>query len=149
MNQTLDPEEWPSICFEGELLPQSLSAIHILIYRGFTERTSEWIWRLPHCKEVWKGGESTWCIESATEIIDHLLDNRADILSEICERLGPDEFNAETTIDEWLTTLARIQTLAKSAGDTCRWIAGDPTERAEETRRRILAFLDKQQPPET
>jgi len=149
MNQTLDPEEWPSIRFEGELLPQSLSAIHILIYRDFTEPTGDWIWRLPHSKEVWKGGETTWCIESATEIIDHLLENRAEVLSEIQERLGPHEFDAETTIDEWLTALARIQTLAKSAGDTCRWIAGAPTERAEETRRRILAFLDKQHPPET
>jgi hypothetical protein len=151
MNQTLDPEEWPSIRFEGELMPQSLSAIHILINRDFTERTGDWIWRLPHCKEVWKDGEATWCIESATEIIDHLLENRAEIIAEIQDRLGPHEFDAETTIDEWLTALARIQTLtrSRSAGDTCRWIAGEPTERAEETRRRILAFLDNQQPPES
>ena len=146
MNQTLDAQECPSIRFEGELQPQSLSAIHILIYRDFTERTGDWIWRLPHCKEVWKDGDSTWCIESATEIIDHLLEHRSEIIAEIQERLSPDGFNAEATIVEWLTALARIQTLAKSAGDTCRWIAGQPTERAEETRRRILAFLDKQHP---
>lgn len=149
MNQTLDPEKYPSIRFEDELLPQSLSAIHILIYCDFTERTGDWIWRLSHCKGVWKEGEATWCIESATEIIDHLLENRADVITEIQERLVPHGFVAETMIDEWLTALARIQILAKSAGDTCRWIAGEPTQRAEVAHRRILAFLDKQQPPET
>ena len=149
MNQTLDPEEWPSIRFEGEALPQSLSAIHILIHRDFTERTGDWIWRLPHCKEVWKDGESEWCVESATEIIDHLLEHRAEIIAEIGERLGPDGFDARTTVDEWLAALTRIQTLAKAAGDTCRWIAGEPTERAEEVRRSILAFLEQQPPPET
>jgi hypothetical protein len=149
MNQKLDPKEWPSIRFEGELMPQSLSAIHVLINRNFSERTGEWIWRLPHCKEVWKDGESTWCIESATEIIHNLLEHRAEIVADIQDRLDPHQFDAETTIDEWLTALARIQALARSAGDTCRWIAGEPTERAEETRRRILAFLDKQQPPES
>jgi hypothetical protein len=149
MNQKLDPKEWPSIRFEGELMPQSLSAIHVLINRNFSERTGEWIWRLPHCKEVWKDGESTWCIESATEIIHNLLEHRAEIVADIQDRLDPHQFDAETTIDEWLTALAHIQALARSAGDTCRWIAGEPTERAEETRRRILAFLDKQQPPES
>ena len=149
MNQLLDPEEWPSIRFDGESLPQSLSGIHILIYCDLTERTGDWIWRLPHCRGVWKDGESEWCVESATEIIDHLLEYRTEVVAEIQERLAPHGFDAQATLEEWLTALARIQTLARSAGDTCRWIAGEPTERVEETRRRILAFLDKQQLPET
>lgn len=147
MNQPLDPEEWPSICFEGELLPQSLKGISILINRDFTERTGDWIWRLPHCKEVWKGGEPEWCIASATEIIDHLLEHRADVAADIQERLGPFGFDGETTIDEWLTALVRIQSLAESSSGICRWIAGEPTERAEEGRRRWLTFLDSQAPP--
>jgi len=140
MNKTLDPEEWPSIRFEGELLPQSVSGISILIDRELTESTGDWIWRLPHCKEVWKDGEADWCIESATEIIDHLLEFRTEVVAEIRERLGPHGFEAQTTIDEWLAALTRVQVLANSSGGTCRWIAGAPTERAEETRRKILAF---------
>jgi hypothetical protein len=44
--------------------------------------------------------------------------------------------------------LSRIQSRAKSSGEICRWIAGEPTVRAEETRRRLVAFLDSQAPPE-
>lgn len=149
MNQQLDPEDWPSIRFEGELLPQSVSGISILIDRDFSERTGDWIWRLPHCKEVWKGGEAEWCIASATEIMDHLLDHRVEVGAEIQERLGPHGFDGQATIDEWLAAMARILSLARSSRDVCRWIAGEPTEGAEETRRRILSFLDQQAPPET
>ncbi len=148
MNQQLDTQDWPSIRFEGELLPQSVSGISILIDRKFTERTGDWIWRLPHCKEVWKDGEAEWCIASATEIIDHLLEHRDEVTAEIRERLGPHGFDGKTTIDEWLTALSRIQSRAKSSGEICRWIAGEPTQRAEETRRRLVAFLDSQAPPE-
>ena len=149
MNQQLNPEDWPSIRFEGELLPQSVSGISILIDRDFTELTGDWIWRLPHCKEVWKEGESEWCITSATEIINHLLEYRTEVAAEIHERLGPHGFDSQTTIDEWLTALASIQSLAKSSSNSCRWIAGEPTQRAEDSRRRLLAFLDKQAPPNT
>lgn len=148
MNQRLDPKDWPPIRFEGELLPQSLSGISILIDRDFSGRTGDWIWRLPHCKEVWKDGEAEWCLTSATEIIDHLVEHRAEVVSDIQRRLGPHGFEGQNTIEEWLTALTSIQFLAKSSGDTCRWIAGEPTERAEETRRRILTFIEKQQPPE-
>ena len=147
MNQSLDPEEWPSIRFEGESLPQSLKGISILIDRDFTGRTGDWIWRLPHCKEVWKEGESDWCISSATEIIDHLLEHRDEVVVDIRERLGTHGFDAEPTIDEWLTALARIQSLARSSDGKCRWIAGEPSESAEEVRRSFLAFLDSQAPP--
>ena len=147
MNQQLDPEDWPSIHFEGELLPQSVSGISILIGRDFTERTGDWIWRLPHCKEVWKDGDAEWCVASASEIIDHLLVHRAEVVAEIQERLAPHGFDAQATIDEWLAAMRRIQNLAESSGNTCRWIAGASTQRAEETRSRILAFLDAQQPP--
>lgn len=148
MNQKLNTEDWPSICFEGELLPQSVSGISILINRDFTERTGDWIWRLPHCKEVWKEGEAEWCIESATEIINHLLEHRDEVVADIQERLSPYGFDSQCTIDEWLTALALIQTISKASGDTCRWIAGEPTERAEKGRKRFLAFLDKLQPPD-
>jgi hypothetical protein len=148
MNQQLDPEDWPSIRFEGELLPQSLGGISILIDREFTERTGDWIWRLPHCKEVWKDGDAEWCIASTTEIIDHLLEHREEIAAEIRNRLGPHGFDGDATIDEWLSALARIQSLASFSGEICRWIAGEPTASAEETRRRLLAFLDSQAPPE-
>ena len=148
MNQHLDPNEWPSIRFEGELLPQSVRGITILINRDFTERTGDWIWRLPHCKEVWKDGEAEWCIASATEIINHLLEHRSEVVAEIRERLGSHGFDGLSTLDEWLTALARIQSLARSSSDVCRWIAGEPTERAEENRRRILALLDRKAPPE-
>ena len=131
------------------MLPQSVSGISILIVREFTELTCDWIWRLPHCKEVWKGGDAEWCIASATEIIDHLLEHRAEVVADIQERLGPHGFDGQATIDEWLIALTRIQSLASSSGDSCRWIAGEPTERVEEARRRILTFLDRQAPPET
>lgn len=144
MNQSLDPEEWPSICFEGELLPQSVSGISILINRGFTERTGDWIWRLSNCKEVWKNGEAEWCIASATEIIDHLLEHRGEVASEVRERLGPYRFDGDLTVEEWLIALARVQSIAKSSGYNCQWIAGHPSESAEEVRHRLLAFLDSQ-----
>jgi hypothetical protein len=146
MNQQLDTLEWPAIEFQGELLPQSLSAIHILIDQPLTERTLEWIWKFPHCKEVWKDGEPDWCIASVTEIADYLLDYREEIVEEIRVRLGSHEFDGDETIDEWWTGLNRIRILAESADGACRWIAGQPTERADGTRRRILAFLDKKHP---
>jgi len=146
MNQSLDSEEWPAIRFEGELMPQSLKGISILIDREFTERTGDWIWRLPHCNEVWKEGESDWCMASATEIIDHLLEYRDEVATEIRERLGPFGFDGDITIDEWLTALTRIQCIARSSGSTCRWIAGDTTERSKETLRRLQAFLNSQAP---
>ena len=147
MNQQLDPQEWPAIKFQGELLPQSLSAIHILIYQPLSERTLDWIWKLPHCKEVWKTGEADWCIESAREISDRLLDGKHEIIEEIRDRLGSDGFDGEATVGEWLTALDRIRILAEATTGDCRWIAGEPTERAEETRRGILAYLNKQLPP--
>lgn len=147
MNQILDAEEWPSIRFEGEYLPQSVSGISILVDRDFTERTGDWIWRLRHCSEVWKDGDADWCIASATEIIDHLLENRAEVIADIQERLGPHGFDGQITIDEWLRSLTRIQILARESGDICRWISGVPKEEAEESLRRLLAFLDKQAPP--
>jgi hypothetical protein len=149
MNQQLDTQEWPAIEFQGEFLPQSLSAIHILIYQPLSERTLDWIWKLPHCKEVWKSGEAAWCIASAAEITDHLLDHRDVIAAEIRDRLSADGFDEAATINEWLAALGRIRSLAESTDGDCRWIAGEPTESAEETRRRILAFLDKNQPSET
>ena len=54
MHQQLDPKEWPSIRFKGEELPQSVSGISILIDRDLSEKTKDWVWRLPICKEVWK-----------------------------------------------------------------------------------------------
>jgi hypothetical protein len=149
MNQQLDTHEWPAIEFQGELLPQSLSAIHILIYQPLSERTLDWIWKLPHCKEVWKVGDADWCIASASEISDHLLEHRAEIVAEIRERLGPHGFDGTATLNEWLSALGRIRSLAESADGDCRWIAGEPTQRAEGTRRRILAFLDKNQPSDS
>ena len=126
MTQTLDLEEFPQICFEGEILPQSVIAISILINHDFTERTGDWIWRLPHCKKIWKTGDSEWCLAAAREINDHLLEHRAEIITDIQERLGPHGFDGHTTINEWLTALARIQILAASAGNVCRWTADSP-----------------------
>jgi len=145
MNQQLDTQEWPAIEFQGELLPQSLSAIHILIYQPLSERTLDWIWKLPHCKEVWKSGEADWCLASASEITDHLLEHRDEVTEEIQDRLSAHGFDGTATIDEWLSALGRIRSLAELSDGDCRWIAGEPTERAEERRRRILAFLDKNQ----
>ena len=149
MNQQLDTQEWPSIKFQGEFLPQSLSAIHILIYQPLSERTLDWIWKLPHCKEVWKSGEADWCIASAAEITDHLLDHKGEIAEEIRERLSADGFDETATINEWLAALGRIRSLAELTDGECSWIAGEPTERAAETSSRILAFLDKQHPTDT
>jgi hypothetical protein len=149
MTQHLDPQEWPSIQFEGEFLPQSVSGISILIDRDFTEQTGDWIWRLPHCKEVWKCGEADWCLTSASEIIDHLLEHRDAVVEEIRERLGPHGFDAPATVNEWLTALSRIRVLAESIDGDCHWIAVESTERAEETRRKILTFLDKNRPTDT
>jgi hypothetical protein len=148
MNQSLDPEAWPPICFEGKLLPQSLKGISILIDRKFTERTGDWIWRLSHCYEVWKEGESGLCIASATEIMDHLLEHRADVARGIRERLGSHGFDGDATLDEWLTALAHIQSLAKSSKGVCRWIAGNPTEEAQEALRGFSSVLDRQAPLE-
>lgn len=143
MNQELDTEEWPAIEFQGELLPQSVSGIHILIYQPLSERTLDWIWKLPHCKEVWKDGEPDWCISSAAEISDHLLDHRDEIIRTIQERLGPEGFDGTATHEEWLTAMSRISELAKRTDGICRWIAGQPTEQAETFRRQLLDYFDR------
>lgn len=129
-------------------MPQSLKGISILIDRDFTEQTADWIWRLVHCKEVWKEGGSNWCEASATEISDCLLDHRDEIGTEISQRLGSFGFDADLTLNEWLTALARIQDLARSSSGICRWVAGELEGRAEEVVSRILSFLDRQAPPE-
>jgi hypothetical protein len=142
MLQQLDAVDWPTIQFEGELMPQSLSAISILIYRPLAERTLDWIWRLPHCKEVWKEGDADWCKSSAAEISDHLLDHRDEIITEIQERLGPHGFDAQATFEEWLMGLSRIRSLSSKNG-TCFWIAGELSEKAESVRLGILEYLDR------
>ena len=146
MHQQLDPKEWPSIRFEGEELPQSVSGISILIDRDLSEKTKDWVWRLPICKEVWKEGDADWCRASASEITDHLLEHRSEVIAEIEDRLHHHGFDGTLTINEWLIALNRIQILAASTVEKCRWIAGEPTERAEMMRRRLLAFIDKINP---
>jgi len=146
LNQQLDPEEWPQICFEGELLPQTVSAIHILIDQPFSERMKEWVWRLPHCKGVWKEGDAAWCAASASELADHMLEHRDGIIREIEERLGTDGFDGPTTLQEWLKAMSQIQGLANRIGGICRWVAGAPSPEAEEQRRRVLRFLDENGP---
>ncbi len=123
MAQQLDKQEWPSIEFDGEFLPQSLSAISILINHDFSESTGDWIWRLPHCKDTWKDGQAEWCISSASEIIRYLHDYREDVLRDIHERLTSDGFCAQRTLDEWLMALGCIKELAASSGGICHWVA--------------------------
>ncbi len=143
MNQQLDPDDWPSICFEGELLPQSVSGISILVHRDLTERTCDWIWSLRHCSEVWKGGEAEWCLSSAIEIINYLLEHRDEVAEDVRERLGPYGFDGQTTVNEWISALASIRVLAESAEEVCSWIAGEPSDEVEEKRRRFLAYLEE------
>jgi len=126
MPQTLDPHTWPSIEFQGEPLPQSLIGISILIHQDFTEATGDWIWRFSNCKNAWKKGEPAWCVASAVEISDYLLDHRDEVIPDIERRLGPYGLNGQATYEEWLTGLARIRTLAASSDGDCRWIAGEP-----------------------
>ena len=75
----------------------------------------------------WKDAEAEWCIASATEIIDYLLEHRSEIVNEVRERLGPHGFDGPMTLDEWLAALVCIRNLAESTGGICRWIAGEPT----------------------
>jgi len=134
-----DSEEWPPIRFEGELLPQSLMGISILMDRWFSKSTKEWIWRFHICHEVWKGGDADWCNKSANEILKYLRRRRKKAAMEIEKRLGLD---GQVTVDEWIDGLMRIQAISSTVAGECRWIAGEPTERADQTRTRILAFLD-------
>ena len=146
MSEAPDSEEWPPICFEGELLPKSLMGISILMDRWFSKSTKDWIWRFHICREVWKGGDADWCIKSAKEITNYLQKRRKKAAAEIEKRLGLD---GQTTVDEWIDGLTRIQAISATVDGDCRWISGDPTERAEETRRRIVAFLDNQDSAKT
>lgn len=146
MNQHLDTEYWIPIKFEGELLPQSVSGLSILIHQDFTDLTKDWIWSLPHCSEVWKSGAADWCLSSASEISNYLLKHKTKIITEIQERLSPHGFDADITFSEWITALSRIRQLAESSTGECSWIAGEPTELAEEVRLRIMSFLDKCDP---
>lgn len=102
MDQQLDLECWPSICFECEMLPQRVIGISILIHRDFTECSSDWIWRPLHCSEVCQKSEAEWCIGSVSEIIDHLLEYRAEVAAEVHERLASYGIDSQTTLDEWL-----------------------------------------------
>lgn len=149
MSQQLDPQEWPSIRFEGELMPQSLIGISILIDRGFTEGTADWIWKLSCCREVWKECDADGCISSASEISDHLLEHRHEVRELIRDRLASHGIDGQATFKEWLSALDRIRFLALATNENCRWIAGEPTQRAEETRRRILVFLEGHPPPQS
>lgn len=144
MSQQLDSALWPAIEFQGKILPQSVSGIHILIYQPLSERALDWIWRLPHCREVWKGGSADWCVSSASELMDHLLDSRDEIISEINERLAPHGMDPVTTYEEWLSALADIRRLAEETEGDCLWIAGQPSQEAEAMRTRTLNFLDRQ-----
>lgn len=143
MPQQLDTTKWPAIEFEGEFLPHSASAIHILIYQPLSERTLDWIWKLPHCKEVWKDGDPEWCISSAAEVSDHLLDHRDEIVKEIQSRLESDGFDGATTLEEWLTAMSLISRLAKKSDGICRWRVGKPNEKTEASLRQFLDHHDQ------
>lgn len=141
-----DSEEWPPIRFEGELLPQSLMGISILMDRWFSKPTKEWIWRFHLCHEVRKEGNADWCYKSASDILKYLRKRRKKAAIEIEKRLGLD---GQVTVDEWIDGLMRIQVISSTVNGECRWIAGEHTERAEQTRTRILAFLDRKDPAKT
>lgn len=140
MNQPLNPEDWPSIRYENELLPQSISGISILINCPLTERTADWIWRFCHCKGVWKNGEAQWCIDSVIEILGYIEEYRFEIISEIKERLEPHGFNAETTITEWREALKLIKKLSDLVDGDCQWISSEP-EDLEEKSHRFSTFI--------
>ena len=143
MQSNLDPNEWRSIRFEGIDLPPSLMAISILIViDDFSERTGDWIWRLPHCKGVGKDGAAKWCVDSATEIMDHLLEHRQVILAMINERLGPHGFDAELTYAEWMASLLKIRDIASGMDGDCMWTAEDPGFDAEAAAKKMLRALD-------
>lgn len=146
MNQQLDLQDWPSIQFDGEALPQSVSGISILMDRDLSAQARDWAWRFPICKEVWKEGDAVWCRTSASEIIDHLLEYPSEVIADIRDRLGPHGFDGPLTINEWISALDRVRTLAASVEGKCRWIAGDPTDRAKVMKCRLLAYTDKIDP---
>ncbi|MGJ8673873.1 hypothetical protein [Rubritalea sp.] len=123
MSQDLDTTDFPPIRFEHELLPQSVSGISILMNYEFTETTGDWIWKLPHCKNTWKEGDSTWCISSCSEIISFLNSNKEQVIEDIKERLSPHGFDPNITLNEWLSSLARIKEICQLGNKTCRWIA--------------------------
>ena len=140
---TINHKECSSIRFQGELLPHSMSMIHILINRDFTEQTSDWIWRFAHCNGVWKAGSADWCYSSSSEIIRHLHSFRDEVITEIKERLGLDNIRSSHTYDNWIEGLTSIQRLAQSADEECRWIAGISSQKVENTRKQILSYLDQ------
>ncbi len=143
MSEEADSNGWQPICFEGELLPRSMMGISILMDRWFSKSTKEWIWKFHICNEVWKEGDADWCKKSAIEILKYLHKKRSKAAVEIEKRLGLD---GQITVDEWIEGLTRIRDISTNVDGDCHWIAGKPTERAEETRRRILAFIDAADP---
>ena len=143
MQSSSDPQEWRSIRFEGIDLPPSLMAISMLIViDDFSERTGDWIWRLPHCKGVEKDGAAGWCADSATEIMDHLLEHRQEILGMITERLVPHGFDAELTYAEWMDSLLKIRDIASRKEGDCVWIAEVPDHDAEIAAAKMLRALN-------
>jgi len=143
MTQALDRDEWKSIRFEGVDLPQSLMGISILInIDDFTERTGDWIWKLPHCKSIWKGGPARWCHESATEIIDHMIEHRETVLAMIRERLVPNGFDPDATFSEWISSLMTIREISSKKEGDCQWIAGNPDPEVGRMAERFLRYLD-------
>ena len=120
-------EAWRPIRFEGVELPPSLMAISILILvDDFTEKTGDWIWKLPHCQGVRKSGSSRWCRDSAREIMKYLMENRGDVLAMIRERLQPHGLEPEQTFEEWMESLLKIAVIAEGMEGYCHWIAEMP-----------------------
>ncbi len=124
MSQSLDPASWRSICFEGIDMPPSLMGISILIVvDDFTEKTGDWIWKLPHCVGVRKSGSARWCVDSAREIIRYLTESREEVLAMIVDRLQPHGFDPELTLAEWNESLSKILGIASAMEGYCSWIA--------------------------
>lgn len=143
MPQALDSNDWRSIRFEGVDLPQSLMGISILIYiEDFAERTGDWIWKLPHCKGVEKSGSAQWCHESASEIIDYMIEHRQGILTMIEEGLAPNGFDPVATFSEWISSLMTIREIASKKESDCHWTAGDPSPDAARKAGQLLRYLD-------
>jgi hypothetical protein len=107
-----------------------------------SERTGDWLWRLRHCWGVGKHGAAGWCADSATVIMNHLLEHRQEVLAMITERLGPHGFDAELTYGEWMESLLKIHDIASRKEGDCVWIAEDPGFDAEAAAEKMLHALD-------
>ncbi len=120
-----DDREFRPITFQGIQFPATLMGVSILEpVLGIRDREFiDWVWGLRICSGRERNAPAEFCARMAQRTMDLMLEHRQHVLDGIRERLGPHDFDADTTFRDWILAFQRIQILSAGLEGDCVWSA--------------------------